>query len=246
MQTEPTAADRDKTADYRQARGLVLAKTKAGAFRHIVGETYLVPSASSTGAGYVVDMVASTCTCPDFEERGQPCKHCWAVRYHVRQIDMPDGTAVITEAIEAVRTRVKYPVNWPAYNKSQCEEKERVEILLRALCEGIVEPRRGRGHPSVPLADAVFGATMKVYSTVSGRRATSDIRACQQRGLVGTAPNYNTLFRYVESAELTPLFQVLVEESAAPLKAIEKSFAVDSTGFSTCTYARWFDFKYGQ
>lgn len=31
-----------------------------------------------------------------------------------------------------------------------------------------------------------------------------------------------------------------------PLKAIETDFAVDSSGFSTCRYVRWFNKKYGR
>jgi transposase len=92
----------------------------------------------------------------------------------------------------------------------------------------------------------VYGATMKVYTTMSGRRATSDIRACEEKGLVAKAPSYNSLFRYMENAELAPLLKTLVHESAAPLRAVETAFATDSTGFATNTYARWFDEKYGQ
>ena len=231
--------------DYRQARGAALAKSKPKAFRHIAGDTYLVPSASSTGAGYVVDMAASKCTCPDFEERGLPCKHQFAVRYFRHELELPDGTTEVTEIIQAIRKT--YRQNWPAYNRAQCEEKERVQILLRGLCEGIVEPPRvGRGRPPLPLADVVYGATMKVFSTVSGRRADTDIRECKSKGLVKQAPSYNSLFEYVQEPKLRPLFQVLVEESAAPLKAIETTFAGDSTGFSTNTYTRYLDIKYGE
>jgi transposase len=60
------------------------------------------------------------------------------------------------------------------------------------------------------------------------------------------APRYNTVFDYFEKPELTPLLTALVEESAAPLAAIETQFAADSTGFSTCTYRRWYDAKYGR
>src|SRR5262249_48925657 len=69
--------------DYRQERGAMLAKSRAKAFKHIAGDTYLVPSATATGSGsgYVVDIAAGKCTCPDYEERGLPCKHQWAVRY---------------------------------------------------------------------------------------------------------------------------------------------------------------------
>src|SRR5262249_53106886 len=148
---------------------------------------------------------------------------------------------VVTEGV-----RINYPQDWPAYNRAQCEEKDRVRILLRALCDGIVEPPyKGRGRPTVRLADAVYGATMKVYTTWSGRRADTDVGDCKEKGLIETGPSYNTLFRYVEKPALRPLFQALVEEAASPLKAIEKTFAVDGTGFATNTYSRWYDHRHG-
>ncbi len=38
------------------------------------------------------------------------------------------------------------------------------------------------GRPRLPLADVVYGATMKVYTTMSGRRATTEIRECETKG----------------------------------------------------------------
>jgi transposase len=60
------------------------------------------------------------------------------------------------------------------------------------------------------------------------------------------APAYNSVFRFVERADLMPLLKTLVEESATPLKAIERTFAADATGFATQTYVRWHDFKHGE
>jgi Transposase DDE domain len=34
--------------------------------------------------------------------------------------------------------------------------------------------------------------------------------------------------------------------SSLPLKGIENNFAVDSSGFSTCRFVRWFNKKYGR
>jgi hypothetical protein len=126
-------------------------------------------------------------------------------------------------------------------------EKERVAELLRGLCAGIVQaPQVGRGRPRLPLSDVTFSAVMKVYSMFSGRRATSDLRECEAKGLVEAAPHYNSIFRYLESASLTPILSALVEESAGPLAVVETDSAVDSSGFSTSTYARYFDHKYGR
>jgi hypothetical protein len=47
------------------------------------------------------------------------------------------------------------------------------------------------------------------------------------------APAYNTVFKYAERAELAPLLQTLVHEPAAPLRAVETTFATDSTGFTS-------------
>ena len=141
---------------------------------------------------------------------------------------------------------MRYTQNWPAYNAAQTSEKEHVVALLRALCAGIVQPKHGRGRPRLPLADVTHAAAMKVYSGMSSRRATTDIRACAAKGLIADAPHYNSVHNLIERADVEPLLKALVEESAAPLKAIESQFAVDSTGFATSTYARWFDHKYGR
>jgi len=118
----------------RQARGLALAKTKAKSFRQIAGDTYLVPSATTAGnSGYVVDLVAGKCTCPDHEKTGDTCKHQWALRYFRHELELPDGSTVVTEAL----IRRTYRQDWPAYNRAQCEEKERVQVLLKGLCDGI-------------------------------------------------------------------------------------------------------------
>jgi len=45
---------------------------------------------------------------------------------------------------------------------------------------------------------------------------------------------------------MTAILTALIERSAAPLASIETSFAVDSTGFGTCVYHRWYDEKYGK
>jgi transposase len=126
-----------------------------------------------------------------------------------------------------------------------------VEKLLKSLCEGIEEPPRkpGPGRPPLSLKDKVFASVMKVYTTFSGRRASTDIRGCAERGHLKKAPHYNSVFRTLEDEKTTNILVRLVHESAAPLAEIENAagqFAQDSTGFSTVTYDRWFDQKHGK
>jgi len=141
---------------------------------------------------------------------------------------------------------VTYTQDWPTYNEVQTHEQERFVVLLRELCDGILQPAQTFGRPKLPLSDIVFTVAYKVYSTMSGRRFMSDCREAAVKGLVTKSPSFTSIFRYLENPELTPLLKTLIEQSASPLKAVETDFAVDSSGFATTTYARWFDHKYGK
>lgn len=237
--------------DTRQKRGFAIATRQAKLVRAAVGGKWIVPSQSANSGGYVVDPAERTCSCPDHETRAVKCKHMWAVEFVQKEtvrktVTNKDGSQTVTEVTR--EKRVTYAQHWPSYNAAQCEEKDTVELLLRRLCEGVVQPPyKGNGRPSLALSDVIYGAVMKVYTTFSGRRATSDLRACEDKGFFDkAAPSYNSIFRYLEKPEMTPILKGLVEESAAPLAAIETNFAPDGTGFSTCTYRRWFDAKYGK
>lgn len=224
----------------RQEKGRLLANDKR--IKLLAGTTWKVPSQGNAGS-YVVDAAAATCTCPDFELRRSKCKHQWAVEFTQTVETTPDGATVVTESVKV--TRKTYTQDWTAYGRAQCEEKERVQLLLRGLCDGITQPPQTNGRPRLPLADIVYSATMQVFGGMSGRRSTSDARANAERGLVRKAPSFNSVFRYLEDPTMGSLLKALVHEAAAPLRAVETTFAIDSTGFATSTYARWFDEKYG-
>lgn len=137
------------------------------------------------------------------------------------------------------------PQAWSAYNAAQVREQEQVSEALAALCSLIREPAQERGRPRIPLADAVFCAAMKVYSGTSARRAMTDMREYEAKGLILRAPHYNSIFTVFEDPSVTPILKRLVEYSARPLRNVESDFAADSTGFATRVYGRWIDAKYG-
>jgi transposase len=228
--------------DARQEKGRTLANDRR--IRKVEGATWAVPSQTQNAGNYMVNVLAATCTCPDHETRRVKCKHQWAVEFVQTIETAPDGSAVVTESVKV--TRKTYAQDWPNYNAAQCEEKTTALALLRGLCDGIVTPPQTMGRPRHSLADTVFGMTAKVYTTVSGRRATPDLEACAEVGHMAKAPRYNTLFESFQKPEMTALLTTLVEESAAPLACVESQFAADSTGFGTVTYRRWYDAKYGR
>ena len=137
--------------------------------------------------------------------------------------------------------------DWPAYNAAQMHEQEHFLSLLRELCDTIPQPPQGRGRPRLPLSDMVFGVGVKVYSTLSGRRSMTDIRNAHADGMLSKMPSFTSVSRYLEDPSLTPVLKTtLIERSALPLKSLETDFAVDSSGFATSVYERWFDHKWGK
>ena len=228
----------------RNGRALLLAAT---AKITQADKGWRVPSQSGKATyTVVIDGDKPTCTCPDHELRACECKHILAVRI-VRQRELfDDGSERVTESVTITKTVCKsYPQNWKAYNAAQTTEKEKFQALLRELCEGIEEPTQKRGRPRIPLSDAIFSAVFKVYSTFSGRRFMTDLRAAHEAGHIGRVPSYNSIFVCLESEAVTPILHRLIVESSRPLKAVEVDFAVDASGFTSSRFVRWYNVRYG-
>ncbi|MGC9986663.1 MAG: transposase [Polyangia bacterium] len=228
--------------DERQEKGLLLSHDRR--IKPVGNAMWLVPSQSQNSGGYLVNAKEATCSCPDYELRHTKCKHQWAVEFVQTVETASDGSQVTTESIKV--TRKTYSQDWPNYNAAQCEEKQVVQQLLHGLCAGIETPLHdGRGRKPIPLSDMAYAMTMKVYTLMSGRRATTDIKSCFEDGHMTHAPHYNSVLLHFDQPEMTPILTRMIEQSAAPLASIETSFAADSTGFGTSVYRRWYDAKYG-
>jgi hypothetical protein len=231
--------------DPRELRAIQIAAT-ANIRRD--GKVWKVPSQSG-GPAYTVDPEHESCTCPDHESRRVVCKHIRAVRIVIERELNADGsvTETVTETVtEVTQTKVTYPQQWHEYNLAQTNEKSRFMILLHDLCATVEQREQTMGRPRFPLADMVFSTTYKVYSGFSSRRFTTDIQEAACHGLIERAPHFNSVSNYLSDPELTPVLKSLIELSATPLSTVEVDFAIDSTGFATNTYSRWFDHKWGK
>jgi transposase len=231
--------------DPREQRGLIIAATcrldrKDG--------LWLVPSQSAAGRKYEVNLAEKTCTCPDCQEgiAGRVCKHVHAVMFTMKRELGIDGS--VTQTTTLTVTEKKTYRQHPAWSEAQVNEKDHFQSLLFDLCSGIPQPPREPGksgrNPTL-LSDVVFAAAFKVYSTVSTRRFMSDLRAAHEKGYLTKPIHYNCVCAYLESAAITPILMDLIVKASLPLKAVETEFAVDSTGFSTSRFVKWFDEKYG-
>lgn len=142
------------------------------------------------------------------------------------------------------RMRQTYSQNWPAYNRAQTREGEIFIRLLSDLCKSVEEPKYTFGRPRIPLRDMVFASALKVYSGFSLRRFVSLMRDAARKGCTDTVCSYSTVSNYMRRKGLYEILQKLLQLSTAPLTSIEHYFAVDSTGFGSSRFARYYSFRH--
>jgi transposase len=228
--------------DVRELKALEIA-----ARMRIIWEdgAWSVPSASGKGKYRVVlKPDGNTCTCPNHELTGKDCKHILAARFVMERDHGGEALLIDTDTLPEKKT---YKQDWPKYNEAQMTEKKRFLALLHDLCRGVESPpQTGPGRRRTPLADMVFAATFKVYSGFSSRRFACDLADAQKQGYLSQTMNSVSVCAFLESEAMTPVLHALIVQSSLPLRAVEQDFAVDSTGFCTSRFTRWYDHKYGQ
>lgn len=152
---------------------------------HIAATTKLEPNngrwrvPSQTGTGTYTVLITRdgswTCSCPDFEERLQPCKHVMAVEVTIQRES--DGDKVTWSKT----VKVTYSQNWSAYNAAQTGEKAMFVTLLAELCKLVPSPPHIVGRPRLPLGDMAFASIYRTYEKCSARRFASDLREQKRR-----------------------------------------------------------------
>ena len=210
------------------------------------GKVWIVPSQSGN-QDYKVEIgpESFSCTCPDFQSHQKKCKHVYAVEF-VQQREQGVQLTHDRQITEiAGKAKVTYGQNWPVYNKVQKEEKHLFQALLHDLTSSIQSPPQLRGKPRMPLSDILSACALRVYSTLSGRRAMGDLKDAYDKGHLSKLPSYNVVFKYFESDKLTPYLIHLIVQAARPLETVETHFSPDSSGFGTQNYFSWFNARYG-
>src|SRR3989338_8311526 len=225
--------------EVRKQKGMEIAKTSR---IMKTDKGWTVPSQSGNGAYLVISNgFGASCTCPDYENRHSKCKHVWAVELTVTKEVDAEGNVTITKTI-----RKTYSQDWKNYNLAQQKEKELFMKLLSDITSRINNKTYEFGRPSNNISDTIYSMVFKVYSTFSGRRLSTDLEMAKESGFAEQKIPYNSMFRYFQKKELTPLLANMVAITSLPLKSVETNFAIDSTGFGTSNFQRWYSFKYGK
>src|SRR3989338_3995359 len=239
MENKQNLSEADFKQLSREQRGQLIAQ-KYRIMRTDKG--YEVPSQFNKGKYLVkVRYDHKECNCPDYEVRRQKCKHIFAVEFTLQEEIDNEGNKVITQTVKKT-----YPQNWKAYNISQTTEKERLMELLSDITSRIQQPAYNFGRPNNNLGDTIFSMIFKVYSTFSGRRFATDLKMAQEKGLIESITPYNTMFRYFKKPDITSILTQMVTLTSLPLKTVETQFNIDSTGFGTSNFQRWYSFKHGK
>ena len=208
-----------------------------------------VPSQSGNGTYRVTISPDASCTCDDFAligATGRGCKHVIAARL-VQERD-GGGTApkIVTDAVPKKPT---YKQAWPQYNAAKQEEGHHFPELLADLCSSIPEPPLkggGRGgRIPVPLGDRIFAAVYRTFKGTSTRRFMSDLTDAHRDGFISEMMSFNVPSITMQGEDVTAILLQLIRRSSLPLRAVDTSFAVDSTGFAFNKWTKWLDIKYG-
>jgi hypothetical protein len=228
--------------DLRELKALEIAARSRITFD---GGTWHVPSQANPGTRYKVTLNPLGCECEDFLLRQADCKHTIAARLVMERDHGGQAPPMDTDSIP---TKPTYPQVWPAYNKAQATEKRRVQVLLHDLCRNLPErerPANTRGQRPHLVKDCVFAMAFKVYCGLSSRRFSCDLLDAHKKGHITKPIPGVKVTAFFEDAYYTPILKELIVHSASPLRVVETDFAIDSSGFGSSRYEKWYDQKYG-
>jgi len=137
--------------------------------------------------------------------------------------------------------RQSYPQNWESYNSAKTKEKIISIKLLLELLDNFDIKRNSNN--SFTLKEQILSMFVYCYSRFSSRRAISDLEMLRQRGMLSRTPHFNSVLNMFRKPSMTNTLSELVEITSLPLRMFEEKFAIDSTGFSTSIFERWFDVR---
>lgn len=144
------------------------------------------------------------------------------------------------------KKRLSYPQNWRIYDAAQSHELQLFMKLLSDICKNVEQPPYQFGRPKLSFSDMVFASALKTYSMLSLRRFMSLMQKALVDGYIDTSCSYVSVSNFIRKKELTPILYDLIRISSLPLASVETTFGIDSSGFSTSKFGRYFDFKHGK
>ena len=220
----------------RQKRAMRMALADPSGVQKVSDGLWLVRSENGSGK-YKVTQGSDgewVCDCEDFRDWAEPCKHIYRA-----YLDWFPNAKLSAAPGEAPPFHSHTTQAWASYDAAQQEEWRLFHRVLRGLVDEVIDTRsgpRGRGRPPIPVADQAFCSIQKVYSHLSCRRSHGLIEAANQKGQVGRVPYWSVSSKFLCDPSSTVTLHRMIEMSALPMRSLETTLAVDSTGFRTTLF----------
>ena len=174
------------------------------------------------------------------------CKTC--NRYFTQQVERPIKKLLYNPETFEYQSKPIPKQNWSAYTEAQNNEKQMLMSVMSELLSIVkIEVKNGKlGRRYLDMKDMCFSHVLKTYTKLSSRRLNSDLEKVKDDEFINKVPHFTTLMNWLEKEEMTQLLLELIKLSALPMKGIESQYAIDSSGFSSSQFGRWFNFKYNE
>ena len=134
----------------------------------------------------------------------------------------------------------KYTQDWKAYDNAKTKEFILFKSFLKQIFD-VYFKYETKTNKRIPTKDRILMMCLKVYFKSDFRKLKGIIE-----DLYGKAPSYKTLCNFFDDENIEQVLDDLILISSMPLSSLEKTGAIDSTGFSTSNFDNWNEFKWGK
>jgi transposase len=144
--------------------------------------------------------------------------------------------------------RQQYGQDWSAYDNAKTNEDILFKKLLTELLTTYINEKTqtGRGRRKTPRKEKIFAMCIKIYYRSDLRKTVSILKELKKLNYISTVPCYKSLDNFFNETELSKVLDDLIFITSLPLSQLEKTGAIDATGFAISRFARWFDYKWGE
>lgn len=142
----------------------------------------------------------------------------------------------------------QYPQLWSEYNQAKTNE----DILFKRMLDELLflgidnTPIIRIGRAGYSTRDKILCMCVKIYYKSDLRKTQSILKELHNLSLIHKVPCFKSIDNFFNDKELLKLLDNLILISALPLAELEETGAIDSTGFSTSEFERWFSYKWGK
>ena len=147
-----------------------------------------------------------------------------------------------------LKKKITYSQNWHAYNSGKTNQHIAFKKLLQELLFlSFPEDNSIKvGRKPYSLQERIFAICVKIYYKSDLRKCQSILKELKDWGYIDKVPCFKTIDNFFNDETISSAFDDLIYISSLPLAYVERTGAVDSSGFSTKKFESWNNHKWGK